>query len=273
MPMTNGTTSVFTNRWTCEKKITYTTVVTNIHEFDVVDMCHGVAGEPFPAYSNAAVFAWWRSDGTRIQTVRDIADAREVLRGTVRLADVVHIFQRPPYKIKVEEYGREQTYTRITTNWWETSEDYLYITEAWGASCDQADPYFSGAETRFDTSLVTSGGVSRVAVEAAYAHCHFYYHHRNNQGSGGYFITVTSTDAVIRLADPTLDVSGAKAICRVWIDAHDICLSCAAAAGVPEPTSSLSYRELEGHDSLWSIEIDEIVIFYRITPSTKLPDW
>ena len=275
MPMTNGTTSVFTNRWSCGKKFPVTTVVTNIGYFTDVDMCHGVDGEPFPAYSNANRTVWWSQNETRFPNVRYFADAREVLRGTVRLADNSSYLTccNPTYAIF--EHVDDAPYYRAETNLVQSVVGYSYLATWWGA--DRTRPehsaYYSEAATRFSSSLVTNGGVPRVAIEATYLHCQFYYHRRKLEGSGSGFLTEVSTNVVLRLADPILDVSGEKAICRVLIAPYSICSTCASASGAPVPPTTLSYRESEGHESFWTLDIDSITIFYSITPATKLPDW
>ena len=82
-----------------------------------------------------------------------------------------------------------------------------------------------------------------------------------------------STNAVVRLGNATLDLSGTNALCRVSLDAHGLCSACASAAGVPSPPGGMTYRSGEGKSELWSFYVESLVLFYSITPSVKLPDW
>lgn len=264
MPMTNGTTSVYTNSWAVEKHRYYTQTYTNITR-SLVDWCHGVDGEPFPTYTNDEQLAVFdRKYKTSIPTVRYFDAVREALRGTVRLADESLMFTNATYTIY--EYQEDGGGHGIRTNFIGGAY-YNFYANSWIAEREQMPPFIASIPTRFDSSLVTTGGVSRVAVEAAYATGWFSYSHTTEHTHS------ISKQAIVRLAGPSLDLSGNKACCRVSLNTHAMCSTCASTAGVPVPPIALSYREPENSSSSWSFSIDTFVIFYRITPSTKLPDW
>ena len=271
MPMTNGTTSVFTNCWTNSwKMFPVRTVVTNVSSRRI-DYCHGVYDKPFPAYSNAMALAWWRVNETKFPTARYFADALVALRGTVRLADwesEIGFWTNTTFRtIKDSETdsGGQTYYEPISTNF-SSAVVFEFHASEWGADRELTDVSTVDAYTRFHSSIVSN----RVSAEAAYAHCWFiYYSGSDNHDNDFYFLK----HAAVRLANPILDTSGEMAFCRVLLDAHSICSTCASAAGVPSPPSSLSYRASEGHRESWSLSVDSITIFYQITPATKLPDW
>ncbi len=268
MPMTNGTTSVYTNRWTCDKVIPYTVTATNITQGGV-DLFHGVDGEPFPVYSNATKLAWWRQHETRMPNVRYIADARDALRGTVRLADVGSEWTNSTVTISQEDWGgsprpAETNYGYGVTYEFASDGSLDYSSRSATAA------FTADVPTRFDSSLVTTGGASRVSIEAAYAYCWFSFVPTDLEGEER---TSVVSSAVVRLSNPSLDMSCDTAFCRVFIDAYSLCSTCASAAGVQAPPQSLSYREPYRHTAVWGVHVSNIAIIYRITPSVKLPDW
>ena len=271
MPMTNGTTSVFTNKWHANTLVPITIVVTNITSTTSgsadIDLCHGLYGEPFPIYSNATKLAWWDVNSTRIPTVRYLTDAHEALRGTVRLADYSQSFTNITCTVEEEEYdySEEHTYYRPGPTNFASVAIYKFTSVTQGvfrsSSRSLTHPFTADVTTRFDSAIATN----RVSVEAAYAHCWFDYN--TYPGNG-----VTKM-AVVRLANPSLDLTGEKVYCRIPIDTHELCATCAHAAGAPPPPPSLSYRTSSFNSEVWYLSIDRITIFYRITPATKLPDW
>ena len=270
MPMTNGTTSVFTNCWTNSSKMfPVRAVVTNVSS-RLIDYCHGVYDKPFPAYSNAMALAWWRVNETRIPTARYFADALVALRGTVRLADdpggsCNWTNRVRTIKDREMDFGGQTYYEPISTNF-SGAVVYDFSASEWDAERELTDVSTVDAYTRFHSSIVTN----RVSAEAAYAHCWFSYYSGSDNHDNDFHFTKY---AAVRLANPVLDTSGEMAFCRVLLDAHSICSTCASAAGVPAPPSSLSYRTSEGRSESWYLFVENITILYRITPATRLPGW
>lgn len=268
MPMTNGTSSVHTNSWRVNKLIPTTSVETNVHAWGAVDYCHGVDGVPFPAYSNVARLAWgyFNEAHTMFPNVKSIAYAREILRGTKRLADYgLNFAGEPP---TISESMWDESPISATTNVFSGCNYNFHAEHAW-ATRERTAAFTASVPTRFESTLVTTGGANRVSVEAGYARCYFSYHLSGNNVTE----SQVSTNAVVRLGNATLDLSGTNALCRVSLDAHGLCSACASAAGVPSPPGGMTYRSGEGKSELWSFYVESLVLFYSITPSVKLPDW
>ena len=125
--------------------------------------------------------------------------------------------------------------------------------------------------TRFHSGLAAIGGTTRIEAEAMYADVYFYYRNyclTNNDDS-----VEISTNVILRLASPTLDVSGHKATVKVVLDSRAACEAAAQAAGVPAPPSVLDGDPGENRGESWRIMQHEFVIFYRISPSSKLDGW
>jgi hypothetical protein len=278
MPMANGGFSVFTNRWsTYQKLFASTNAVTNVvtNAFSRVDLCHGVDGAPFPAYSNLTRVSWWTYDETfkRFPNVKVIEYGREALRGTVRLADVSNNSTNTTLYISTREWDDiDRTHRSSETNW-VVGVGGGVSAQHDGAQGGYFQAYNADIPTRFTTALVTTGGAQRVSIEAVYVHLQFGYSDTDYM-PGGVDVSVT-TNAVVRLTAPSLDLSGEQAICHVQLDSYGLCSACAEAAGVPAPPRDTSYRAAEGHSEGWWIsgEYECFTIFYSITPSTKLPDW
>lgn len=271
MPMTNGTTSVFTNSWLINRLFPKRTIVTNIHISTYIDDCHGVDGAPFPAYSNATLLTEMNNSDTftRFPSVMGISACREVLRGTTRLADAELVWTNSVLSIMEEEswsYGEDggavsyPGITNYTTGaFFEISVGPNYATRSY------SQPVLACAPTRFTSSLVKTGGVTRVSIEAAYLQGYFSYSINQGlmHGVGGY--------VTVRLGTGIMDLTGNKACCRLNIDPYAICSECATCFGVPQPPFSPRARS-EKYES-WNFNGDILTIFYRITPATRLPDW
>lgn len=87
MPMTNGTVSVYTNRWIAIKRFPYEIVYTNLVNAGGFHYCQTGEG-PFPGYTNAPPLGLSR--GAALFSVPSVISNDYVaLRGAVRLADAV----------------------------------------------------------------------------------------------------------------------------------------------------------------------------------------
>lgn len=268
MPMTNGTLSVHTNSWRVQKPFPVESVATNVYSWTFVDWCHGVGGVPFPVYSNATKEAWGAGSEAiyAFPTIKSIDYARDILRGTKRLADDGTWWTNTVRTIT--EFKSDAPSHYVDTNFW-SSCIFNFAADSFSAEMTRTEPFTAAVRTRFSSNLVTTGGANRVSVEAVFAKCEFSYEH----SSGHTTDTSVFTNAVVRLGNPSLDLSGTNACCRVPMDAHGICSACALAASVPSPPSSVEYRTSEDTGAYWSFSVDRLILFYAITPSVKLPDW
>ena len=260
-PMTNGTVSVFTNSWSQARFYPVTNTVTNVHQWVSLDLCHGVDGVPFPAYSNNTTFAQLTGSEPwiRFPSLRAIANAREVLRGTVRLADVDFIATNEVTRIYRQQYDNMP----VTTNSAYGTPEYEL--SAWDIRGEEylVPQYTARIPTRFDSSLVTGGGVIRVSIAAVYMKVYY-----------SFTPPVTNGSAMVRLTRAWMDLSGEKLVVCVPIDLKSICSTVAVAAGYPAvPTAGVSYRAPSNTKSHWLLTGVSYTIVYRISPSVKLPGW
>lgn len=272
MPMTNGTVSVYTNSWRVRKLCPVESVATNVHVWTYIDYCHGVDGVPFPAYSNLSASAIGYFDfgetHTLFPTVKSIAYARELLRGTKRIAGTDYIFTNKTRSIAKSLYDGGTC--SVSTNY----GGCIFQLHAGPtrAEIEQTDTFTAIVPTRFSSSLVTAGEKNRVSVEAVFATCYFSYMYMRDEDFST--VKIVQTNAIIRLGEPSLDLSGPNALCRVPMSARGLCSACAAAASVPSPPlSEEQYRTSSGFDEFWYFYIDKLVLFFAIAPSVKLPDW
>lgn len=279
MPMEGGGRSAYTNSWRAYNKLfTVTNVVTNVvtNAFTSVDWCHGVDGVPFPVYSNLTYSSWWSDELTykSFPNVKVFAHAREELRGTARLADHGLMGTNATLDIVASEYdaGGHTYHEPSRTNHVTYPVGGIYSRDD-TARGGYAKTYNADIPTRFTTELVTTGGAQRVSIEAAYANGLFTYSFFNTDATNVNNDVYVYTNCIVRLAEPTLDLSGTQAVCRVEVDSYGLCAACAEAAGVPAPPRDTSYRAAPEYSESWSYSCWGFTIFYRITPSTKLPDW
>ena len=281
MPRTNGTVCVYTNLYRVEWMAPYNQVVTNVHDMTPLDYCRAGDGV-FGGYTNTPVheFGYPSDYGMRTPSIGEFTNAWAALRGTKRLADVGYysitnspvIFDEyannfdpdvPPHHgtndVQFGVRGYELSAACQTNGFWQTSAKYN-------------PPFTAYIPTRFDSSLVTTGGASRVSAEAAFASFHFSY----------FFSDVRNPDndrsvhkeAVVRLPSPTLDISGTNALAVVRVDPKALCSAAATAAGCPAvPSAGVMYSSPNGESHHWDAESTRFVIIYSITPSVKLPDW
>lgn len=260
-PMTNGTVSVFTNSWIHHRLYPVTNTVTNVHQLVSLDFCHGVDGVPFPVYSNNTRFAQLTGSEPwiRFPSLRAIANAREVLHGTVRLADVDFIATNEVTRVRLQQYDNMP----VTTNSAYGTPEYEL--SAWDIRGEEyhVPQYTARIPTRFDSSLVTTGGVIRVSIAAVYMKAYY-----------SFAPPVTNGSAMVRLTRAWMDLSGGKLVVCVPIDLKSICSTVAVAAGYPAvPEAGVSYRAPSDTTRHWQLSVSSYIIVYRISPSTKLPDW
>ena len=295
MPMTNGTTSVFTNMWIATLEIQATNAVTNVVEACPLDYCHESEG-PFPGLTNSpaviAAIRWPFRNGVTAQMYGE-------LRSAVRLADTTSptnsekyvYYSRYKYS---DEYGSTITTDRTTNS--QTTAEYSIsgtsnYTADWNEERQEYDLYYgysvnevktfqyeAVAPTRFHSDVVTTGGVVRVEIKAAYAVVEFSYRKAHLEGEvpNTHFVTDTSTNkvVVVPLEIYSLDLSQPDAIARVRLDAKSLCGEAAAAAGAPSPPEDAEEYEPPNDEAHhWSAECSSVVLIYKINPSSKFDDW
>lgn len=275
MPMTNGTVSVWTNKWSADVLLPSTETVTNVHEWTPLDLCHGVAGEPFPMYTNTPRVSYGTFDRAfrRIPSAQSISNAYAVLRGTKRLADA---YASPTNRFKtIDESASDGGPHRATTNDVIGTIRYqLHSTcstnGSWWGSSTWSQPFDADIPTRFTSELVTTGGAIRVSVEAAYAYGTATFSWTDH----GVSRLDVFTNFAARIDSPVMDLSGPQAVVRAAVDAKAICTAVAVPAGmIAPPESGVEYAPANGEELYWDVYVDRFVIVYSNAPSVKLPGW
>ena len=279
MPLTNGTTSVFTNSWKWNYLTTNETriAVTNTHVWTPLDWSQDDVSGPFPGNTNAPYRTW---DTTRVPfpTVNAISNAYRALKSTVRLADWG--YDATNSNVRIEYFQSDGVDDRPRTN------AMQYLDYSLAVSATSNGLHYSGMEyrhvtpltvhvpTRFKSYLNTLGGARRVELKAAYAHADLYYWYRNvfNRGQD---ISI-HTNILIRLYDATLDTSGETMHVHAPYNAKEL----GSVAGVlatdvvpPIPSEGHMYRPYAGESHTWQFTKYGFLCIYRITPATRLPDW
>ncbi len=275
MPMTNGTVSVYTNSWSWVLDTAIVETVTNIHSWTSLDYCLPEGAGIFGGLTNAPYLdtSAYTTIG-RTPTVAALSNMCERLRYTSRLADVGE-WPTNRFTTVVRERINETVYPPSTNSWGaiEYSLSAHTQTNGYGSAGEtRSVPGVLYIYTRFDSDLCTTGGASRVAVEALYADVTFVYSYSDDRNpSADIFIY---TNAVVRLADPFLDLTGPGARVTVSYDAKAVCSAAASAAGLPAvPASGVAYVPENGISIGWSVAEPVFNIIYSVTPYAKLPDW
>ena len=275
MPMTIGTVSVWTNKWSADILLPCIETVTNVHAWTPLDLCHGVDGVPFPMYTNTPRIAYGTLDRAfrKIPSARSISNAYAVLRGTKRLADAYTFPTNRGISLS-EEASKYSSYV-ATTNYG-IGGVYYQLSSAcdtngyWHGKSLRTEPFYADIPTRFTSGLVTTGGVRRVDATALYAYGYAYFLRRKNSVEQLW----VATNYVARIASPILNLEGSQAVVRAYIDPKGICASVSAIAGMPTPpVTGVEYVPDDGEELYWDVYVDRFLIIYSITPSVKLPSW
>ena len=278
--LTNGIVTAFTNRWQVgyagpslflsDFILPAKAPVTNIHEWTTLDFCHALDA-PFPLYTNKPSRVWGDPPFTWTlwPSARAVAHDLAMLRGTSRLADINMSYTNRFPIVTVTDWDGGPHYTISSTAIRPRFEESNH------ASRGSMTEFGSGAyvhldvPTRFDSALVVTGGVVRVAVEAAFARFQVSMTHLQSTN----IVERLSTYGVIRVDDGTLDLSGDRAYCGVDVSPVGICALACADANVTLPFLSAEARAPEDESYDWACYVDSITLLYTITPSTKLPEW
>ncbi len=296
MPMTNGTTSVFTNTWTAPYYHLVTNSITNVIAAFAIDYCHAGDG-PFPGFPNETAFY----NGLRSRRDGDLSVMYDALRAAVRLADetsttnlvkyvhgsassyededgtIIYPWSASTNLTQTAEYSISGDHTVLAYSWNEDSHAYdvyyrVYVTE------NVTEAYEAIAPTRFKSDLVTTGGVVRVEIEAAFAVVEFYYRKWHEEWTAANSDNVLDVDiyklVIVPLQSHSLDLAHKDALARIQIDAKDLLMKAAAASGAPEPPRSAEeYVPPKSEIHIWSVECKGIVLIYRTHPSSKFSSW
>ena len=324
MAMTNGTVSVYTNKWTGFLRFPCEIVYTNVVHAggNPIHWCHVGVG-PFPGLTNAPPQLAHDYVARAFSVPAIISNDYVALRLAVRLADSpwpganVWPTNSPAFSIASDHAYRvvytndlydslaavtpvelESAHTVTSTNlisadWCaykvsqmhsEWDKTVSYLDAAGGGQIAQTDvterEIFFAEEgltsgtaifrTRFPAVLATIGGVNRVEVEALFAAVEFTYKDTNVTNSADR--VGIGTNVVLRLDGPHLDVSGQDAVVKVPINPRAICEAAAQAAGAPSPPRSPGDPGVNRSVS-WGAYQTAFVIFYRITPQSRLSGW
>lgn len=296
MPMTNGTSSVFTNRWTASITHLVTNSVTNVVAATPLDYCHTDNGA-FPGFPNDLTPGQYyhRLDG-------DLSIMYDALRAAVRLAEETSTTNLVKYV-----YGSARSYENAdgtttvypwsaSTNLTQTavysiSGDHTVWNYSWNEEKHEYDVYYSVfvseyvteayeaiAPTRFKSDLVTTGGVVRVEIKAAFAFVEFEYTKHLQECTAPNYTNVLDVAihklVIVPLESHSLDITHKDALARVKIDAKAICQKASLACGAPNPPDSAAgYEPSQGESHRWSVECKGIVLIYKTHPSSKFSSW
>ena len=283
MPMTNGTVSVFTNRWTAysaEKMLYRNETTTNVFYLTALDYCIPDAAGYFPGLTNVPMHSIWYGRNVLMPRISEISNAWAELRATKRLADVGVRQTNTVSGIEVSKYAfQDGTSYPPSTNTLSNARGYMLSAHTdtngyWHAEEEMPNDYSAILVTRFDNSLVLAGGVQRVALQAAYASCEISYssydYHRD---PGLQLVQQIRTNAMVRI-DGEMKFDGEKATVKLAPDLKALCSTVTAAAGGPGvPDAGVDHKPSTGYGQIWDFRVDTYVLIYSITPSVKLPDW
>ena len=275
MSITNGTVSVWTNKWSASIFLPCAETVTNVHEWTRLDLCHGIDGVPFPMYTNTPRLAYGTLGRAfiRIPSAQSISNAYAILQGTKRLADAETwptniIYNLSESASKYSPYSAMTNYGLGSIIFTQTSS--CDTNGYWNGFAQRTIPFDADIQTRFKSALVTTGGAMRVSANAAYAYGSMYFRRTNRDVTE----LLTQTNFIVRLASPTLDTSGTQAVVRAHVDTKSICSSVAAMAGMTAPPDSgVEFVPDLGFSFQWDISLERFILIYTISPTVKLPSW
>lgn len=293
MPMTNGTSSVFTNSWTASVAHLVTNSVTNVVAATPLDYCHTGNGA-FPGFPND--FLTPGPDYNHLDG--DLSIMYDALRASVRLADSgshTNILEYVYYSCvkSADKYGATiNTYTTTNTSStlqysiggysrysyeWNQEEETYDLYYGFSVSMSQTLPGNAIVITRFKSDVVTTGGFHRVAIDAAFAWVEFTYTKNVDHAPPPHHdftneVYIANMVVVPLVSGATLDLDGPDALASVYLDMQGVANLAAAASGAPQPPGS-NYEPPDNEEHYWNAELKGIVLIYKITPSTKFNGW
>lgn len=262
MPMTNGTVSVHTNKWTAEVSVPVEYLSTNVYTAISEDYCQAVPTNRFPrAFDRVPELP--DSNALPVQEVLSNYYAR--IRSTARLSEYGGtLYTNDYYRAVVDYYDSDgNLYTRETD-----SNNYFYFTRESANERWYAKPFTGPFTTKFSSALVTTGGVERVTIEAAYRVGTVFYYR------GGAAPTNLSATVISRVSFPEhLIVTGAYAQVSITEDALAQATADFNAAGHGIPALPELSDTSPGPRETFTYLQPGYVIFYSIHPTSKFADW
>ena len=293
MPMTNGTSSVFTNRWTASVVHFVTNSVTNVVAATPIDYCHTNNGA-FPGFPNDFTpGAYYDRRGGNLSIMYD------ALRCATRLAETTAFtgrtqrvrFTRSKYTSKNGSIISSYSYTNETYSasyafsadgtdgygWNSDNQEYVRYDD-FSVSEDVATPYEAVAKTRFKSDIVTTGGTVRVEIEGAFAVVELYFakwvSDWDPPSSDSTLKESVHKLVTVPLSSYTLDTSTQEALARVYIDIKYLFREAVKVSGVPNtPENPAVYEPPDDEVISWIAECHSIVLIYRTHPSSKFSSW
>lgn len=265
MPMTNGTVSVHTNEWTANMTVPGGLQPhTNVYAAAIVDFCQADPSRRFPGAFDGIPELPSVNNLPALDVYSNIYTR---LRRTVRLSEGVMGSQVGGYQIVNEYYNWDGT---IYTNECTSSSPYFQMSVGSSNERWYAKPFTSQLTTKFQSGLVTTGGVERVTIEAAYRVAAVQYV-RSPTASGGYtniYVTV-----IRRVSIPEhLTLSGTHATVSILEDSLTQAQEDIDAAGNGIPSlPDLSDTSLDAETFVY--QKPHYVLIYRIHPTSKFTDW
>lgn len=282
MPMTNGTVSVYTNKWYEPVNTPVSTPFTNVIGYLIIDFCHTGVGI-FPCYTNVPPMTPAYHSMPEV-----LSNDYAAVRGAVRLADFesdLNTYPTPEFRLsRTYLDGAEEPPLRTNRNY--TSKYYYSFSgtglQWWDGDSQTYIPHTEVEErytlplahnttlvTRFSPWAVTTGGVERVSVEAAYVEAECFYGPPSQSGLSDQFYAVLRVDAPERLT-----VTPSNTCVTVTLNARNLADRAFSAAGKPAIPQDLTAYELDpDYAESWSFDAHYFILIYRIHPTTKFDDW
>lgn len=283
MPMTNGTTSVYTNSWTFTA-VKYDLVpVTNAAELTYIDYCHQGDG-PFPVYTNYPYMTLLSYPPARTEV---IAAMYETLKGFVRLWDNASITNSAQTLIlwdSTDGYRTNSTQTVGSSYWLHSSNAKSYSwnpqSQAYeehefpNASGYMTPTYVTIAPTRFSSQVVTTGEAARVEIEASFAVVDFEYSFQRQTGDipnlSWESVEQCHKDVLVPIESTELDLNGMTALALSSLDAYDLCVTAANSSNVTPPPPFSQSSAARGESRRWNATCSRFILIYRLKPTTNL---
>ena len=257
MPMANGMVSVHTNIWTATLRAPVMVPRTNIMDYAYLDYCHAGSG-PFPGYASVPPLVGPGAYSMAVALSNDYA----AIRGAARLAESeAYAVGRPEYELTA--FYTNGVSSGVITNY--GGSHYAY--ELSGSDGIVWERYTLPLahditwRTRFSPWAVTTGGVERVTVEAAFAHGHLSY---GTEYYGGVTLRIDVPERIV--------VTPSNTYVTATLNSRTLLERAAAVSGVPAPPAPTDYRP-SGRGESWIIEVDTFSLVYSIRPTAKFDDW
>lgn len=268
MPMTNGTFSAYTNDWSA---LTVTGMVdTTRHESDATHML-GPDMLPLPLATNITFFvrSHWAGTGpifdTELPRAHVFKEMFKWLRATQRLDDpMIFATNRVQYvyQFRYADGSTSQGTTTSST----IAARYSCTPNTW-ASYDYPASFKLYGDSRFTSAIVTTGGVRRVEIEAAYLLIHFEYEDTAYPGNGTRYEYHNGRVAA-RLQTFELDTSGERAVVVATVTPEYLREAGPFAYNLRAmPTGD--YLAPVGHLHSWYSIVEGLAVVYKVTPSAR----